>query len=432
MVCKNNVSSVNHVGVNEIQSGASFANSLAKAMESKNVAGVIGMATSIIPGVSAVVSFLGFVLSFFGTNESHELAEIKRLLKEVSTRLDSVEIHLQDIQRNIKWTQIKSQFARIEQEINTNFVYLQNIYSHPLSVKNAEKDIFMNVFRTTCWTCSMDLYHGIMGADCALTGDLFQIAMKSFNYDRKRTQHFMIGILQLLIKGVTIELSYMKLKYGDDLYNIHKIDWVNQMANVINRMKTIDQTLQDKYHEQASIDIDKLSAEQHSLSNDKFSTILYDFLRDKYYWRDWLVIVYRPIRGLHNHINHACNGFTKYGVYGRNIVVASVDSSKTHFKDSEANNILAGHPYSYTTYTRRRRSICKRGVFRKCLSVSHHTYNAQQIYDRFPVSARSQCNPYASAGVIDGNADARYIYTSGRFVYKRTPGEKPYYVHLFG
>jgi len=57
------------------------------------------------------------------------------------------------------------------------------------------------------------------------------------------------------------------------------------MANVINRMKTIDQTLQDKYHDQVSIDIDKLSAEQHSVNNDKFSTILYDFLRDKYYWR---------------------------------------------------------------------------------------------------------------------------------------------------
>lgn len=151
----------------------------------------------------------------------------------------------------------------------------------------------------------MDLYHGIMGADCSLTGNLFQIAMKSFNYDRKHTQHFMIGILRLLIKGVTIELSYLKLKYGDDLY---KIDWVSQMANVTNRMKTIDQTLQDKYHDQASIDIDKLSAEQHSISNDIFSTILYNFLRDKYYWRDWLVIVYKPILGLHNHTNHACNG----------------------------------------------------------------------------------------------------------------------------
>jgi hypothetical protein len=55
-------------------------------------------------------------------------------------------------------------------------------------VKNAEKDIFINVFKTTCSTCSMDLYDEIMDADCALTGDLFQIAMKPFNYDRKRTQ----------------------------------------------------------------------------------------------------------------------------------------------------------------------------------------------------------------------------------------------------
>jgi hypothetical protein len=38
------------------------------------------------------------VLFFFslGTNESHELAEIKRLLNKVNNRLDSVEIHLQE------------------------------------------------------------------------------------------------------------------------------------------------------------------------------------------------------------------------------------------------------------------------------------------------------------------------------------------------
>ena len=103
--------------------------------------------------------------------------------------------------------------------------------------------------------------------------------------------------------------------------------------------------MQAKYYDQASIDIDKVSAEEHSLCNDKFSTILYDFLRDKCYWRDWLVIVYKPLRGSQNHINHACNGFRKYGVYCRNIVVASIDSSKTHFKESETNNTLAGLPY---------------------------------------------------------------------------------------
>ena len=190
-------------------------------------------------------------------------------------------------------------------------------------------------------------------------------------------------------------------------------------------MKAIDQTLQDQYYDQASIDIDKLSTEQHFLSNDKLSTILYDFLRDKYYWRDWLVIVYTPIRGSHTHIKHACNGFRKYGVYGRNIVLASTDSSETHFKESETNNTLAGLPSSYFTVNRRRRFMCKRGAFRKCVSVRHQTYNAQQVYDKLPVSAISQCNPYALAGVIDVNTDVRYRYIASICVHRRIPGEKP-------
>ena len=144
-----------------------------------------------------------------------------------------------------------------------------------------------------------------------------------------------------------------------------------------------------------------------------------------------MVIVFKPIRESHNHINHACNDFRKYGVYGRNIVLASVDSSKTHFKESETNNTLAGLPSSYFTVNRRRRFMCKLGAFRKCVSVWHYTYNALQVYDNLPVSDRSQCNPYASAGVIDVNANVRYKYTPGRFVHRRTPGEKPYYVHSF-
>jgi hypothetical protein len=47
------------------------------------------------------------------------------------------------------------------------------------------------------------------------------------------------------------------------------------------------------------------------------------------------------------------------------------------------------------------------GAFRKCVSVWHYTYNTHQVYDNLPVSDRSQCNPYASAGVIDVNANVR-------------------------
>ena len=59
------------------------------------------------------------------------------------------------------------------------------------------------------------------------------------------------------------------------------------------------------------------------------------------------------------------------------------------------------------------------------MSVWHYTYNALQVYDKLPVSAISQCNPYASSGVIDVNADVKYRYIASRFVHRRTPGEKP-------
>lgn len=108
LVQLHNVVSVGQNEINQIKAGATFANSLAKAMQSRSFSDVIKKSASIIPGISAVTTFVGFILSLVGTSESQELLAIKRLFNEMDDRFDSVERHLQDIQREIKWALVQS------------------------------------------------------------------------------------------------------------------------------------------------------------------------------------------------------------------------------------------------------------------------------------------------------------------------------------
>lgn len=144
------VGSVDHNEINQIKAGATFANSLAKAMQSKSFSDIIKKSASIIPGISVVASFVGLIVSLVGTSESQELLAIKRLFNEMDDRFDSVERHLQDIQREIKWTQVQGQFGQIEQNINTVFGNLKNIYTHPLNMRTGDNDFFMKSFENTC------------------------------------------------------------------------------------------------------------------------------------------------------------------------------------------------------------------------------------------------------------------------------------------
>jgi hypothetical protein len=61
------------------------------------------------------------------------------------------------------------------------------------------------------------------------------------------------------------------------------------------------------------------------MSNKQFADALFGMLAGKYYWRDWIVLVYNEVWGWQNHCVSACGGHVKFRTQGRNIVIASRD-----------------------------------------------------------------------------------------------------------
>jgi hypothetical protein len=52
-------------------------------------------------------------------------------------------------------------------------------------------------------------------------------------------------------------------------------------------------------------------------------------LAKKFYWRDWIVLIYNDIWGWKNHCVSACGEHIKFRTQGRNIVIASRDRNHT-------------------------------------------------------------------------------------------------------
>jgi hypothetical protein len=106
-------------------------------------------------------------------------------------------------------------------------------------------------------------------------------------------------------------------------------------------MSYIDNLVASKYHAQSNKDIERYAGDHSNLHNNDFTNSLYHFLTTKYFWRDWMVLIYKDISGSDVHYVHECSGVIKFRNHGRNIVVASVDKTKRPMSITTAQHTLS-------------------------------------------------------------------------------------------
>ncbi|VDI17695.1 Hypothetical predicted protein [Mytilus galloprovincialis] len=425
--------------IKEIQNGLKFANIITNAMKPIEFERFLGIAaTEAISFVSATLQFLSLIFSVIDNRESQELLAIKRMYNEMNRRFDLVDNKLNDISLQINWTRVSNQYSGIERHITSIDMLLRNIYEKPFALRENGKQDFIHTMKFTCMLCATELYNGIMGVNKGFSDDILQAAMETSKNDRPKMQTFMLGLFKLLVQGITNELAYHNFVHGDDDYLAYKKQWKGRLVNITAKMHKINDEIKSKYHEQAEKDIALYSLKhpRNIMSNQLFSENLYQCLVRKYDWRDWLLVVYRPISGVNNHINHICEGYRRYGMYGRDVLVASVDQKKDAINITAADEIISRITTTYTSCAQvcssgysGYGSYCSSGIYSS--ECTAHNLDAQGVYLTIPGETRD-CRIYASVGVIDSWVDLWYHGLPERLVHKRTPGSNSYSIHLFG
>ena len=265
---------------NLIQAGFDAATNLFDKMDKLDFGGVTGALVSSVSSFLFVIEpFVGRVLSLF-SGPSAEYQLLKRLFMQIEIRFDLVDVQLAKLVREVKFVATQVHFTDLESNINAVQAELKVLsqVTNARGYRSASQS-FIQTFDRTYESSGFKLYDAIIHGGLT-TGGLFNEFMTHSTYDRKATQRFMIGTLNLLMRASALEMTFAQLKHDPNI-GIRRRNWISRFSQVKNKMKTIDNAAKANYHNQMVIDINTFGTLHTTLSNSDFSNQLYNKLTTK-------------------------------------------------------------------------------------------------------------------------------------------------------
>ncbi|CAH1802456.1 unnamed protein product, partial [Owenia fusiformis] len=378
------------------------------------------LTTTFGPLMLSVGPFLSFVMNFI-QGDSEELAFMKEMMKKIENRFDKVDARFDDIERMIDWTDVAVNFGQIEQKIMALTEVYRYLYKYSSSYKTAHRKLFIKAYESNYELSGLRLYQAVVSAG-TFQENLGDSIVKFLEYDRSATQHFMLGVVKLLVQAVEIEQAYLQIEGAADIADDSRALWEKRMQEVKSTFEKIDQSLTDGYLDQSLKDIKKYAIDnaRDATSNEVFSKGLYEMLTTKFYWRDWLVVVYNPIEGSKNHFVKQCNGHILFRQNGRNIVVASVDKNAKPMDIAAAKTVIGEVARSTVLQAQ----DVDRSIFKTT------KWSAEKVFQEIEQAIQHQPVGRCSFGAIKGGNDIHVISKENRAVVK--DAQDYYKLFLFG
>ncbi|KAK3086404.1 hypothetical protein FSP39_017941 [Pinctada imbricata] len=402
-----------------IENGLALGESLATIMESGNFRSSMSkLATSIGPYLGAIGPAVGIIMAF--TNQKDPQIEfMKTMLKRIENRFDKIDEQFKQLTNQVNWNKYEIQLSKHESTIRTLSKNLGAVYKASSGSRPGQIRSFIRTYDSNwkndpqvlmTYTTGTGLFHENLI-------DMFKTYTENH---RGKVQKFMLGLTDLILRGVSVELAYLEFinetaSYKKDRKNY----WTREVKKMRNFMSKIDRGLYSSrlYLPQMGKDIDKLLINNKGRKHSDFATIAYNFLMEKFNWRDWLVVSYNDVKGGSKHWVKQCSGTIKFRNQGRNIVIASVRRSSTPILKVKKSKDAAEK------------------IFKDMKIFDSKRFNpflfmgADKIYKSFPSTVRDRCSPYSGAGVIMNKANPAYKAPSHRLLQKKNPF---FSVHLFG
>ncbi|CAH1792696.1 unnamed protein product [Owenia fusiformis] len=285
------------------------------------------IAASIGPFLGALGPFVSIIMAFIPMGDSAELAFMKEMMKKIDNRFNQMDSRFDEIERLVDWTKVAVNFGQIEQKILAVDAVYERLYTSAANASQKGMMFTMN-YESDYQNSGLKLYHAIVNRQGTFQENLGESVMRYTKNDRKKTQEFLLGVMRLLMQAAKLEIAYLTVYKYETMAKERVEIWEENIRIVKSNFEQIDLAVTKKYHDQSEVDIKKLTADNYGISNEQFSDKLYSMLIEKYYWRNWFVVVYKAITGGDNHYVRICNGHMLFRQDGRNIVVSSMDKNE--------------------------------------------------------------------------------------------------------
>ncbi|XP_048753956.2 uncharacterized protein LOC125665354 [Ostrea edulis] len=290
------------------------------------------------PFLAAVGPLMDLITMFLPQQEDPTLTFLKEQFSRVDSNFRNMERLFGEVSNLIKSKGVKSQFSAIEQNVNALSYRLHMLMKAPKDAVKGQKARFISSFKVSYQNAAKKIYNGVMTKQ-SFTDNIPIEAMQYTNYNRKKMQKVMAGCLGLLITAVKVNLAYLKLTNRTASYKMEKSEWEKNIKIVLKKVKSVDREVTNAWEDQKYKDLKDLSAQYKDDDNKEFADRLYRFYSEKYYWRDWVVIVYNKMAkswtGKNGHVFKLCGGDEYLENEGRNVLTSSVPKEKQKINAAE-------------------------------------------------------------------------------------------------
>ena len=334
-------------------------------------------------GVGAVMQLVGLFLP--------SVDPVKLEFAKLDTKFDLVFENIGQMKNLITKSGLNLQYAPYERTIQKMSTKLQEFLTCTASpaVCNYSRDAFLGANENNdLHSATFYIWNGVMTEDGNFAYNIPRKAMNFSSNDRRVVQDIMRRTFQMVLKGAHVELAYLKLNGDEQKYALQQSDWDDKISQLVQKLISYDNETAENYINQIQTDITEKLKLWKSQDHYYFGQNLFNFLNNKFYWRDWHVLVYNPLSGGSSLVNRGddhwvkwCHGYRRFRHNNRNLVVASVDKNKPPIDKCYAKKKL-GH-------------VSTRNCSKKsCNFLAKHIFE-----EYFPCDMISGCT-FASASVI--------------------------------
>lgn len=339
--------------------------------------------------------------------QSAQMKFLREMLLNIENRFDRVDRRLDEIAQKIDWTKSQIQFYEYERRILALKLILDNIYNANNNLVFASyKALFINEYENTYQQSGQLLYGQIVSGEFVFGGNILEEAIKGNDYNRRDVQSFMLGLTKLMLMAGQIELAYHKIEYPSTLDNLEN-QWTSRINDMRKAMQDAENRIINVYMDTAESDAKRILMHNKGKSHKYVGDKIYDHLVDKFYWRNWLVVVYDDISHGDNHWIGYCSGTLAFRFHGFNFMLADTD------KNTPA-----------LDYDMALKELSRPTIFRSDPWWGPIARGAKSVYG----DIQRDCRSSVGVGVIKYYADPYF-----KAAYRRCASVKrhPYYLFLF-
>jgi len=290
------------------------------------------------------IGFFSKVIMAQIDSESKELKYMKEQFKIINEKMDVIDEKFEEVKRALNWNAIKIQYSTYEMAIKLLQDKIKAIANAPKSVVPMLMEQFHILYEQTYYSASAKIYEGITNNNLIFSDNLV-IASRMYLQDHKtKVEKFFMGNIQLILTGLEVESFYLTAKNPNASHEYWANEWDKKLSRLTGIMNKASVDIKANWHKQLEIDSETFNVNNYQLGNEEYLKSFYNFLKDKFSYREFFVIVYNPIVTDEKHYIYTNWGLIKFRARGHNIVVGSRDADYGSFNTNEVDRVLNNLP----------------------------------------------------------------------------------------